>query len=55
MKYETFVIDPEEKNLWNKFLDLIPDNKKDIYYFADYVNLYKNKICKPKCFIYKSK
>ena len=55
MKYETFVIDPEEKNLWNKFLDLFPDNKKDIYYFADYVNLYKNKICKPKCFIYKSK
>lgn len=54
MKYETFIIKPKNKILWNKFLDLISDSKKDIYYLADYVNLYKNKICEPQCFIYKS-
>ena len=40
MKYETFILEPKDKILWNKFLELIPDNKKDIYYLADYVNLY---------------
>jgi hypothetical protein len=55
MEHETFIIEPTDKILWNKFLNTIPDDKKDIYYLADYVNLYKNKVCEPKCFIYKSK
>ncbi len=54
MKYETFIIKSKNKILWNKFLNLISDNKKDIYYLADYVNLYKNKVCDPQCFIFKS-
>ncbi len=54
MSSEIFLIEANEKKLWNKFLDIIPQNKKDIYYFADYVNLYKNKTCIPKCYIYKT-
>ena len=55
MKNETHIINANEDSLWNKFLDLIPSNKQDVYYQANYVNLYNNKICEPKCFIYKSK
>ena len=54
MKKETFVIDSNDINLWNKFLDQLPKEKKDIYYLANYANLYKNKFCEPKCFIYKT-
>ena len=43
MKKETFVIDSNDINLWNKFLDQLPKEKKDIYYLANYANLYKNK------------
>jgi hypothetical protein len=52
---QTFLIEAKEKKLWNKFLNLIPKNKRDIYYFSDYVNLYKNKACEPKCYVYKTK
>lgn len=55
MNNETFLIEPKNKKLWNQFLNSIPNNKKDIYYLPDYVNLYNNKICAPKCYIYKSK
>ena len=55
MRNETFFIEAKEKKLWNKFLNLIPNSKKDIYYYPDYVNLYKNKTCVPLCYIYKSK
>ena len=54
MQSKTFIIDHNDENLWKKFLNLIPDKKKDIYYFLDYVKLYRNKVCEPKCFIYKS-
>ena len=38
------------KKIWSKFLNLIPDNKKDIYFNSEYVDL-QNRECSPKCFI----
>ena len=55
MQNETHIINAKENNTWNKFLDQIPKNKKDVYYHANDANLYNNKICKAKCFVYKSK
>ena len=49
MNNQTFLID--RKKIWSKFLNLIPHNKKDIYYNSEYVDLYKNRECSPKCFI----
>ena len=54
MNNQTFLIDTTEKKIWSKFLNLIPHNKKDIYYNSEYVDLYKNRECSPKCFIHKS-
>ena len=54
MTIGSYVIDTYDKKLWNYNLNLIPDHNKDIYYFSNYVNLYRNTTNHPKCFIYKS-
>ena len=41
----------EIRDTWNKCLDLIPDNKRDIYFFEEYVKLYQDDISKALCVV----
>ena len=41
----------EIRDTWNKYLDLIPDNKRDVYFFEEYVKLYQDDISKALCVV----
>ena len=42
-------------NTWNKYLDLIPDNKKDVYFYEEYVKLYQDKNSEAVCIVAEEK
>lgn len=41
----------EISDTWNKYLDLIPDNKRDVYFFEEYVKLYQDNSSKALCIV----
>lgn len=47
MSKELFFLDK-----WNKYLEYLPDNSKDVYFTEEYVKLYENHKHQGECFVY---